>query len=176
MILHMWVRILSFVTMILSLGLGILFDQFEYVLLSNIFIGIFGGTILTYVTAFVSYRIERRNVLLNYLGALQTYRARFNLLYNNKKMGRAELLEQNIIDLKLYFYEIHYNSYLKIQHICKKRKLPQKMNEIFELVLNVQNEINSSHFEQLDQMKQDIDCGICKLESIMKDLGYLQRR
>lgn len=175
MMLYMGIRILSFFVAIISLGLGFLCYQPEQDFLSNIFIGIFTGAILTYATSFMSYRIERRNALLSYLGALQAYRARFNLLYNNVKMEREGMPEENIIDLNLYFYDLHYNSYLKIQHICKQRKLPKKINEVFELICNVQTEINASHLEQLEQMKKDVDCGVCKLESILRDFGYLQK-
>lgn len=176
MLLHMRIRILSLIATILSLGVSVLFDRIEQELLKDIFIGVFTGAILTYITSFVSYRIERRNAFLGYLGALQAYRARFDLLYKNKLTGKTESVEQNIADLKLYFYDLHYNSYLKIEYICKNRKLPQKIDEIFELIRNVQIQINLNHFEQLEQMKQDIDCGICKLESVMRDLGYIDER
>lgn len=174
--LYIIIEIISGSLMIISFGASFLLDKLNYSLFSSIFVGVFTGSIISLITAFVSYRIERRNALLGYLGGLQAYRARFTLLYNNLTYNkeREDLLEQNVIDLKLHFYDLHYNSYLKIEHIFKKRKLPKKLDKIFQITSNVQENINRNDFNDLEQMKKDIDCGICKLEAVLRDLGYLR--
>ena len=170
------IETISGLLMIISLGASFLLDKLNYSLFSSISVGVFTGSIISFITAFVSYRIERRNALLGYLGGLQAYRARFALLYNNLTYNkeREDLLEQNVIDLKLHFYDLHYNSYLKIEHIFKKRKLPKKLDKIFQITSNVQENINRNDFNDLEQMKKDIDCGIYKLEAVLRDLGYLR--
>ena len=156
---YMWVRIWTFLVSIISLVAGTYCHFKNYGLWSNILIGIFSSSLLTYIGALISYKITRKESLLSYLGALQRYRCKFRNYERHCKMPDLSIdtIEGDFQSLREYRYDMHYNVYLKLQHISKKHRMPRNLNRAFILIKNVQEQLDNNNGKLSDKMEYDIN-------------------
>ncbi len=168
---NMWARIICAGFAILSFG-GAMFFHFCYreIFFYDLCLAIFGSSLLAYIIAFISYRVAKREAVMQYLADLRRYRRKHSRIYAMSADSRRSYLE----DLSDFFYELC-SDYAKIQHLCVKffshRQLSLTLNQSFQNVINVQGELNCSHFDRKQCNK--IDEAVDAVEKLAIEEKYL---
>ena len=139
--------------------------------LCNIMLGIFGSSLLAWFSALIAYKVTRREAIMEYLYSLRTYRRKFRRLISTSKNTYLEKKE----NLEDYFDE-WLAIYSRTGHICKclckYRKIPKTLDMSFQLVVDVQGNLNCNHTEY-KSYAEDIDQAIELIENLAKEKKYL---
>lgn len=146
---------------ICGLVLSIVFELNSCQFWSNVFIGVFSSSLLAFATALISYLVTRQEALLSYLGALQAYAARLRQLKQHYFLD--EDLAASYESLECYFYDMHYNAYLKIQSLFTEGPFAKELNKAFEYASFVRENIRpgvelTSHV--LEQAEEKLNSAI----------------
>lgn len=168
----MWVRIVSAILTFIALAGAMVFEYwYKKSFLCNICLAIFGSALLTYVNAFISYRLMRRESIMRYLTDLRKYRLMFKHLRAAGEDERKNYLE----NIAVFFYELAEN-YSHIQHLCKSlfvhKHISHDLDCSFQKVKTVQQELENRHFD-LERQAIEIDQSADMVEALAKREKYL---
>lgn len=169
---NMWVRIVCFTLTVVALLGSVFFyyfckNDFGF----NICLAVFGSALLTYINAWISYKLLRRKAIMRYLTDLRRYRQKFKCLQAAARDDQKRYLE----DISDFFYELH-SDYSQIQHIWKDcpthRTLSSDLSLSFQNIVDVQSELNTACLN-LAQQKAKVDESADMVEAIAKRKKYL---
>lgn len=176
---YMWVRIISALICAISLYLGIRCNMRDFDLASNILIGVFGSSLLTYISALISYKISKRDAIISYLGTLQAYRCRFQSFRKHYFLKEWDKAENDLQNLNEYFYEMHYTAYLKIQHLMYWHSTPKTINKAFEKMVTTTSHLRvlaggNIQESELTEIESNINSSITIIENLARKKNYLK--
>lgn len=149
-------------------ALAIAFERNNCLFWSNIFIGVFSSSLLAFATALISYLVARREALVSYLGALQAYAARLRQL--KQRFYSKDDFTASYESFECYFYDMHYNAYLKIQSLFTGGAFAKALNEAFEYASFVRESIRPGielTSQILDQAEEKLNSAINIVDTII---------
>ena len=168
MLTHVWTKIFTAIICTFSFLLSMYFNNVGYDFLSNVMIGVFSSSLLTFLLTIISYKVARKEALYSYLGYLNLYRSKFRFYKRHLGMPEisTETKENDAQALDECFRVMHTNSYLKLQHLNYAHELPQKLNESFNIVLNIQGTLNRNNGIIEDGMEENLNKAINIVEEM----------
>lgn len=169
----MWTRVICGSITLLSLIAAILFNCCGNELVCNIFLGVFGSSLLTWISAIIAYRTVREEAILEYIKALRFYRKKYRRLISSKSESEWFQRREDLDD----FFEEWHRVYSKIQHICRplseRREVPKTLNASFQAISDVQGNLNCYGVEYEEYSKQ-INAAIQTVEELAIKMKYLR--
>lgn len=154
---------------LISLVVAIVINYCGNDLICNILLGVFGSSLLTWISAVIAYRTVREEAIMEYMKALRIYRRKYRRLISSKSENEWF---QRREEQEGYFDECH-RAYSKTFHFRKSKEIPKILNNSFEDISYVQGELNCYGVEY-EEYSEKIDRAVRAIEELATRMKYLR--